>query len=273
MKMRFKNGKMKALTLSYDDGVIQDKRLTEILASGGIKCTFNISSGRYLPEGTKRLKEYRMSLSECKEAYKEGIHEIAVHSFTHPNLTDLDDSGIVYEITEDRRAIERDYNCIAKGMAYPFSAYNSRVEEVLAKCGIVYARTTKSTEYFELPEKWLEWHPTCHHNNPRLMELAKLFCEEKNRHGRAELFYLWGHSYEFDINNNWKVIEEFAEYAGGREDIWYATNGEIYDYVEAYRRLTVGYDKKIIHNPSAIDVWAYVNEKLICIKSGETVVL
>lgn len=41
----FPDGKKKALTLSYDDGVEQDRRLVEILNRYGIKATFNINSG------------------------------------------------------------------------------------------------------------------------------------------------------------------------------------------------------------------------------------
>ena len=87
------------------------------------------------------------------------------------------------------------------------------------------------------------------------------------------MFYLWGHSYEFDNNDNWNVIEEFCEYMGGRDDIWYATNIEIYDYVKAYENLQTSVDKKIIHNPSNTDVWAEHNGKVIKIKAGETVTL
>ena len=43
--MRFPEGKKKALTLSYDDGVHQDKRLIQILNRYGIRATFNINSG------------------------------------------------------------------------------------------------------------------------------------------------------------------------------------------------------------------------------------
>jgi len=80
---------------------------------------------------------------------------------------------------------------------------------------------------------------TCHHRNPRLMELAREFIQKQDVRGPM-LFYLWGHSYEFDYdqpNNNWGVIEEFAEYMGGKDDIWYATNIEIYDYIAAYNQL------------------------------------
>ena len=39
------DGKMKAVTFSYDDGVTQDIRLVELLNKYGLKATFNINSG------------------------------------------------------------------------------------------------------------------------------------------------------------------------------------------------------------------------------------
>ena len=37
-------GKMKAVTFSYDDGVTQDRRLIELLDKYGLKATFNLNS-------------------------------------------------------------------------------------------------------------------------------------------------------------------------------------------------------------------------------------
>ena len=103
------------------------------------------------------------------------------------------------------------------------------------------------------------------------MELAERFAESEMRHwGRGWMFYLWGHSFEFDDYDNWEVIEEFAKYIGGRDDIWYATNIEVYDYVKAYENLQVSVDRKTIHNPSAIDVWAAIEGETYLIKRGET---
>ena len=271
MRMRLKDGKLKVLTLSYDDGVVQDIRLIKILDKYGIKATFNVNSGRYLPEDTVREKfDGRMKLSEAKELYINSGHEIAVHGLTHPFLEKLDSSEIIYEITEDRKNIESQYGEIARGMAYPFGTYNEKVVDILEKCHIAYARTVKDTYQFEFPENWLILHPTCHHNYEKLEELIKKFVETPNRHNNAEMFYLWGHSYEFDNNDNWDVIEKFAEYAGGHEHIWYATNIEIYDYVKAYERLQTSFDKKIIHNPSSVDVWIDIKDAVYCVKSGET---
>ena len=50
--MRFPGGKVKALTLSYDDGVEQDVRLIDIMQKHGLKGTFNLNSGLYAAEGT-----------------------------------------------------------------------------------------------------------------------------------------------------------------------------------------------------------------------------
>ena len=272
MKMLLKDGKTKVLTLSYDDGVVQDIRLIEIMNKYGLKGTFNINSGLYLPEDAVREKFYgRLKLSEAKKLYINSGHEVAVHSYTHPFLQNLDTAEIIYEITEDRKAIEDHYGKITRGMAYPMGTYNEKVVDILDKCHIAYARTVKSTYTFEFPENWLTLHPTCHHKYEKLEELIKKFVETPSRGNRAEMFYLWGHSYEFDLDNNWNIIEKFAEYAGGHEHIWYATNIEIYDYVKAYESLQTSYDKKIIHNPTNVDIWIEVRDVVYCVKAGETI--
>ena len=275
MLMKLKDGKSKVLTLSYDDGVVQDIRLIGILDKYGLKGTFNINTGRYLPEEKQRERFYgRMKLSEAQALYKNSGHEVAVHSLTHPFLETLKKPQVLVEILEDRKNIEAQYGTLARGMAYPQGTYNNMVVDALEACGICYSRTTKATENFKFPENWLTLHPTCHHKNPKLMELAKKFVEEKPRYiAQNWMFYLWGHSYEFDQDlpdNNWGIIEEFAAYTGGKEDIWYATNIEIYDYIKAYEALQVSVDETIIHNPTTTDLWFHHKGEIHCIKGGET---
>lgn len=265
MKMLLKDGKRKVLTLSYDDGVPQDKRLLGILNQFGIKCTFNINSGQY--GGGRMTKDESIAL------YKHSGHEVAVHGYTHPFLERLDPTEVLFEILEDRKAIEHDFDTIARGMAYPFGTYNSSVVDILKTCGIAYARTVYSTHSFDFPENWLTLHPTCHHNDPNLMELARRFADEAPYAGHPRMFYLWGHSYEFDDNDNWNVIEDFCAYIANRDDIWYATNIEVYDYVQAYQSLRTSFDKKRIHNPSATDVWVEIHETVYHIPAGETLVI
>ena len=107
-----------------------------------------------------------------------------------------------------------------------------------------------------------------------MMELAENFLAPPRNSWRAPmLFYVWGHSYEFDDMDNWNVIEEFAEFMGGREDIWYATNMEIYEYVQAYNRLETSYDKTFVYNPSNITVWFWHQGKDYCVEPGQTITL
>ena len=100
------------------------------------------------------------------------------------------------------------------------------------------------------------------------MELAERFL---NLPYAGTMFYLWGHSYEFVTNNNWEVIEEFAKKMGGNDSIWYATNIEIYDYVQAYNHLVFSADAKTVHNPTATEIFFDTDGKLVSVKPGETV--
>ena len=275
MYMKLKDGKSKVLTLSYDDGVVQDIRLVEILNRHGLKATFNINTGMYLPEDAVRERFYgRLKLSEAQKLYINSGHEVAVHSLNHPYLERLASDEVLHEVLEDRKNIEAQYGTIARGMAYPFGTYSQEVMRLLECCGICYSRTIHSTESFRLPENWLALDPTCHHKNPRLMDLARQFAQGTPTHLYDNwMFYLWGHSYEFDDKDNWEIIETFAAFLGGREDVWYATNIELYDYVKAYENLQCSVDRKRIHNPSAMDVWVMINKVTYRVPAGETLQL
>ena len=87
------------------------------------------------------------------------------------------------------------------------------------------------------------------------------------------LFYLWGHSYEFERNKNWELLDDICKKLAGRDDIWYATNIEIYNYVQAYNALVYSADSKIVYNPTLFDIWFDIDGVLYCLKSGETLKL
>ena len=89
----------------------------------------------------------------------------------------------------------------------------------------------------------------------------------------SRLFYIWGHSYEFDRNDNWDRIEEICEKLGGREDIWYATNIEIYECVEAYKRLVYSADGRRVYNPSVRSVWFDADGVTYEVRPGETILI
>lgn len=274
--IRFPGFKFKALTLSYDDGVRQDKRLISIMKKNGLKGTFNVNGGLFSSE-YKGVEKGRMTKQEALDLYLPNDMEVAIHGYKHLSLGFVEPALATYDVIEDRKELEKTFGQIIKGMAYANGNTNDDVVDILKKSGVSYSRTTITTEKFDIPNDWLRLPTTCHHDNPRLMELAKQFVEMKEYYyfwgTKLQLFYLWGHSYEFDNNDNWNVIEEFAEYVGNKDDIWYATNGEIYDYLEACKQLQFSVDGSIVKNMSSTDIYINYIGKEHVIPAGKTVVL
>lgn len=137
--MRFPGGRKKALTLSYDDGVEQDRRLMQIMDAHGLKGTFNLNSGEYAADGTVYPKDQihrRMSEKEVTELYAGSGHEVAVHGLTHPFLEQLPGNVILQEVVKDRENLENQFHTVVRGMAYPFGTYNDQVVECLKMAGL-----------------------------------------------------------------------------------------------------------------------------------------
>lgn len=278
--LRFPGGKFKAVTLSYDDGNLSDLKLIEIINKYKLKGTFNINSSAVDKPG-------KLSRKHIEENIIQGGHEIAIHGERHIAPGVGRSELVIADILNCRRFLENSFDTIVRGMAYPDSGImklhnENTVENIksyIKSLGIAYARVWgKDNSEFMLPDDFLIWSPTAHHENPHLKEYVEKFLmlEEKNfrtwaRHPR--LFFLWGHSSEFAANNNWNILEDFCKRISFREDTWYATNIEIYDYVKAYENLQTSIDKNIVHNPSFIDVWFYHNKKTYCVKGGQTLFL
>ncbi len=272
MHLRFPGGKRKAVTLSYDDGCEQDVRLVNIMKAHGLRGTFNINSGLYANSGMPDPNGWskgRLTRQQAQQLFLGSGMEVAAHSLTHPDLVKLDADACTYEVMSDRVNLEREYGCEIRGMAYPFGTYSDSVVDILKKCGIIYSRTVESTERFDLPADWLRQAPTCHHNHPRLMQLVDAFLLEDSK--EPQLFYLWGHSREFDRDHNWSIIEEFADKIGRKDSIWYATNIQIAEYVLSVAKLIISEEKRKIVNPTNKTVWILMGDEQFQINPGETI--
>lgn len=224
--MTFPEGKMKAVTFSYDDGIEQDKRLIEIFNKYRLKCTFNLNSG--IQSGancnvSNGVVIRRLNMAEIKRLY--AGHEVAVHTLTHPHLEKLDMATIENEISVDKDNLERIFGNRVIGMAYPYGTYDQRVVDIIGKIGIKYARTVCSSGSFDMPTDFLRLKPTCHHSDEKLFDLAEEFIALKP--DEPKLFYIWGHSFEFDLEDNWDLIEKFCSMISGKDDIFYGTNSQV----------------------------------------------
>ncbi len=263
MRFVYPYGKRKALTFSYDDGQVFDKQLVEILNEHGMKGTFHLNSGRL---GIRRGRDHYVAAGELKSIY--AGHEVACHGVEHRNLPTITAQQIVQELEQDRRTLEQLTGEMVQGLSYAFGNYNEEVKAIAKSLGIKYSRTIHETGQFFPPDDFLEWHPTCHHNN-KLLELGDQFL---NVPGFYELpvMYVWGHTFEFGWSEDWTVMEAFVEKMAGKDDIWYATNMDICNYVQAARSQEFSADGMTMHNPTAISVWVNTEAGFVEVKPGET---
>lgn len=225
--------KKKAVTFSYDDGVTQDIRLIEMLNRYGLKGTFNINSEllgkeRRIIRGGVDVNHTKVNPDEVKSIYQG--HEVAVHTLTHPNLTEQTEAEVIRQVEEDRKNLERLVGYEICGMAYPCGGVNNNdtVAQILREhTKIQYSRTITSTHNFDLQENLLRFNPTVYHimEEDELFRLAEEFIALQP--DEPKIFYIWGHSYEFDIADTWDRFEEFCRLISNREDIFYGTNREV----------------------------------------------
>lgn len=277
--LRFPEGKLKAVTFSYDDGCRDDIRLAATFNKYGLKGTFNLNSAWL----GKTKTDWHLMADEIKENIIDAGHEIATHGAEHRANGNLRPIDGIQDVLNCRLGLEKTFDTIVRGLAYPDSGIRvlnngatlDKIEQYLKELDIVYARTLgEINDSFDLPQNWYQWMPTAHHDNKETIDLIDKFLalEEQSYAARREprLFYLWGHSYEFSEKNNWERIEEICQKLSGKDDIWYATNIEIYDYVAAYNSLVYSADNTRIYNPTLKKIWLDIDGKSYAINPGET---
>lgn len=207
--------KIKAVTFSYDDGVLQDERLIELFNKYELKCTFNLNSGKL---------DKRRNLKKIYEG-----HEIALHGVCHLHLDSLNKEETEREIIDDAKNLGLLFDVEIEGASLAYGKANEYVNEAYKKAGIKYSRATEITQSFDIWHDIYRYRGTCRHSNENLFELAEKFIELKPQ--EPQIFYIWGHSYEFDREDGmWERIEDFFKIISRRNDILYGTNKEVFKY-------------------------------------------
>ena len=228
------DGKMKAVTFSYDDGITQDKRLIKLFNKYGLKATFNLNTEK-LGEKNSLWLQNRATVAHCKfrpeevRAVYEG-HEIAGHTLGHPNLTRIEeDTEVIRQVEEDRLRLSEIAGYEVLGFAYPCGGvnYDDRVSELIRKhTGVKYARTIECNHAFDPQNNLFQFHPTVYH-----LSFDKMFAHAEEfltmTPDSPKLFYVWGHSYELDLDDTWERLEEFCRLIAGKNDIFYGTNKDV----------------------------------------------
>ena len=247
--------KLKALTFSYDDGNIADRKLVAIFNRYGMKATFHIPSNW--------LKDPKRSATRVKEAEINQLyagHEVAGHGAKHVTLILVKPERIAREFDVDISEWQRITGKKLLGYAYPFGRYNDTAVSIAREKGLIYARTAKAAESFDLTDDFLRWRPHAHHKR-KINKLGEEYLKFIPK--RMSLLMIWGHSYEFEKADNWYQIENFCQLMANKPEIFYATMGEIAHYAMATTELTLSDDGKSIKNNSLRPVYFLYNDRKI----------
>lgn len=257
----FPGGKKRAMTFSYDDGQIYDRQLVEMFNKYNVKATFHLNSATL---GVKNGEDSFVDKEEVRTLY-EG-HEVSAHGYNHPYFAQLPQDQVVYQLYEDKRILENLCGYPVRGMSYPYGEFSDELVNTAKTLGLEYSRTVNDTLGVHIPHDFMRWNPSCHHN-----KVDKVYDEFMNCPSYRELmlFYIWGHSFEFHRENNWEDMEEFLKKVANQDDVWYATNIEIKDYISAYRSLKVTADQTAVYNVAATPVWIKFEDKLLIAEPGK----
>ena len=233
--MNFKeSGKLKAVTFSYDDAATQDIELVELFNKYNLKATFNVNSellgtNNILIRENKRVAHYKLHKNDVKGIY-EG-HEVAVHTLTHPRLPDIeDDAEIIRQVEQDRLNLSELVGYDVVGMAYPCAGVNNddRVAEIIKNhTGVKYGRTIIESDNFDVQDNLYRFKPNVYHLDfDKMTELGEKFINMKP--DKPQIFYVWGHSFEFDYRSDYLAkFEDFLKLIANKDDIFYGTNKEV----------------------------------------------
>ncbi len=269
----FPSNKRLALTFSYDDGVVEDRRLIKFFNAHGLKGTFNLNSATFGHAGRAQSLETDARLDACEVAEVYQGHEVAIHTATHPHLPRLDASQIADEVLRDRQVLEDLVGYPVRGMAYPFGTYNPKVINILRALGIVYCRTVENADPCFPPIEPLAWPATMHHYGNQPSELPERFLKMYENPRAGGVFFIWGHSYEFARKNDWAALDRLFKPLAGKSDVWYCTNIELFDYEAARQRLVIAANRRTAFNPSALTVTLLADGKPIEVPPGQVVAL
>ena len=203
----------------WDDGVINDLRLTELLRKYHAKATFNLNPGlmkegeridcSWVPKGYMGWSHNgflsgKLSLKDLTEVY-DGF-QLASHCWCHENADTLAPQEWIKCAVDARKYLEDLVQRPCRGFAWPCGVTTPEAAAELRKAGFAYGRTTRNADDITKCSDVMCLPSNCHYLNPnfyRIYEAAR----------KTGVFYFWGHSYEmYEYDALWQQLENRLQY-------------------------------------------------------------
>lgn len=292
----------KAISFTIDDGnVPMDKKFLDIVKPHGILGTFNLCSNNmkafdadgYVDfykgyEIANHCKYHPFAMRDDTEyAFSDDTFDEATADGTKLYKTDIEGMYFFKAANGWRRMATTEMYCkfaddcrdelervfgkgSVKGFVWPYSMQNNAaVFEHLKNSGYQSIRKTGETGNstgFALPADRTIWSYNANHRS--LLKWAEKY-EDYEDDGQLKFFCFGVHSIDFERDNNWNELEEFARKYGDRpSEFWYATVADIFDYEDAVKALKI--KDNCIVNDSDIKLYAKVDGVEVIIEPKST---
>ena len=218
----------KYFTLSFDDGVEQDKKIIALMKQYGLKGSFNLNAGLfgYKP---RFFNIRRIPKDEIKQVY-EGF-EIASHGYRHDMFRYMTKKKIEESISNDIRELTAIAGYPIAGFVYPYDMYTKSAEACLRRHGIQYVRRVFGRKSFHFPDDPYMYVPTCWFNAKNVFQLIDDFIQAEPEKENM-LFMMWGHGYETDYGFRKcpeAQLERIFSKIAGHPDIVYCSCKEAFE--------------------------------------------
>lgn len=90
-----------------------------------------------------------LNWNQVREIHSSGI-EIGSHTVAHKNLTELDDAGLLRELTVSKEMLEKELGGKVSSLCYPYGKTDKRVIEAASKAGYSYGVKVFTSNWKEL---------------------------------------------------------------------------------------------------------------------------
>lgn len=266
IKKLYPGGKAKAFNITYDDGVLQDVRLIQLMNKYGLKGTFNLNSGLMETEfewtHPNGMTVKRLPTRVVAELYQN--HEVASHTLTHPCLSSLTEAEIMEQMAKDKENLERLTGKPVLGFGGPFHHWGPEVVECARRCGFEYARNAEERYCYAPPEEYYYWSAGAYHIMPGFRDFVEGFFHTEEE---LALCQIVGHTYDLDAEDLWDYMESVLKRVAEDEKILSMTNLELVRYLKAMRSAVI--TEKGIYNPSGLPLWFEKDGAALCVRPGE----
>lgn len=261
----FPEGKAKACSFSYDDGVLQDIRFVQLLNKYGMKGTFNLNS-QLMRQEFAWTHDTGMTVRRLSEAAASGLydgHEVASHTLTHPYMHDLNRSQIMEQMVQDKENLENLFGTGIYGFAVPFTYYSDLIASCAKDAGFEYVRISEVTNSYLISPNPYYWRGGKFHWDGDLEQYVRSFLITNHE---LALCQIVGHSYDLDAMDLWDKFERILYDLSQESDVLAMTNIELVRYCRAMEQAQILPDR--ILNPSTIPLWFRVDHDVVRIDPG-----